>query len=170
MADLYIMCGVPGVGKSTFLKNKNINTKPNTVIVSRDTIRFSIVKSDEEYFSHENEVLTIFWKQINDNLKIGKDVFADQTSLTPGARKKLLKHVKGYNHVYCIWIEADLNICLENNEKRKGTRSYVPRGTIRRMYIQFIKPSLIEGFDDIYHFINKNNKLIPIEEGSYIAQ
>ena len=30
MADLYLMCGVPGCGKSTFLKNK-IN-KDNSII------------------------------------------------------------------------------------------------------------------------------------------
>ena len=38
MANLYLMCGVPGCGKSTFLKNKIKNN--NSVIISRDTIKF----------------------------------------------------------------------------------------------------------------------------------
>lgn len=85
MANLYLMCGIPGSGKSTFLKNKIRNN--NSVIISRDAIRFSIVKPNEEYFSHEDEVLEIFWNQINEALAANKTVYVDQTSLTPRARK-----------------------------------------------------------------------------------
>jgi len=158
MADLYVMCGVPGAGKSTFLKNK-IHTELNAVIVSRDEIRFSIVKPEEDYFSHEDEVLDIFWNKINENLAAGKDVFVDQTSLTPKARKMLLRHVTGYDYVNCVWIDTDLKTCLERNEMREGTRSYVPRGVIRRMYEQFIAPSLDEGFDYIFRYNSKENKM-----------
>lgn len=156
MADLYLMCGVPGAGKSTFLKKI---VDENSVIVSRDEIRFSIVKSDEDYFSHEDEVLNIFWKRINEALAAGKDVFVDQTSLTIKARKFLLRHVKGYTYANIIWINEDENTCLERNEKRKGTRAYVPRSVIRRMYRQFIEPSLSEGFDYIFCYNSKDNKI-----------
>ena len=158
MADLYLMCGIPGSGKSTFLKNRV--KKDNTAIISRDEIRFSIVKPDEEYFSHEEEVLEIFWKQINELLTAGKDTFADQTSLTPRARKWLLQHVKGYTYANLIWIDESLETCLERNEMRKGTRSYVPQDVIRRMYNQFIEPSLDEGFDYIFHYNSKENKIM----------
>ena len=157
MADLYLMCGVPGAGKSTFLKNhiKENNTK----VISRDKIRFSIVKPNEEYFSHEDEVLEIFWKQINEALAENKTVYVDQTSLTPRSRKWLLQHVTGYERACLIWINEDLETCLERNEKRKGTRAYVPRSVIRRMYRQFIEPSLEEGFDYIFCYNSKDNKI-----------
>ena len=157
MADLYLMCGVPGAGKSTFLKNhiKENNTK----VISRDKIRFSIVKPNEEYFSHEDEVLEIFWKQINEALAAGKDTFVDQTSLTPRARKWLLQHVEGYTYANIVWIDEDLEICLERNEMRRGTRAYVPENVIRRMHHQFIEPSLDEGFDYIFHYNSKENQI-----------
>lgn len=157
MADLYLMCGVPGAGKSTFLKNhiKENNTK----VISRDKIRFSIVKPDEEYFSHEDKVLEIFWKQINEALATGKDTFVDQTSLTPRARKWLLQHVEGYTYANIVWIDESLETCLERNEMRRGTRAYVPENVIRRMYNQFIEPSLDEGFDYIFHYNSKENKI-----------
>ena len=151
------MCGVPGAGKSTFLKNKI--KKDNSIVVSRDEIRFSILKPWEEYFSHENEVLDIFWNKINEALKTGKDVFVDQTSLTPKARKMLLRHVTGYLHLNAIWIDENLDTCLERNENRKGTRAYVPRDQIYRMYSQFVKPTLNEGFDYIFRYNSKENKL-----------
>ena len=157
MANLYLMCGVPGCGKSTFLKNKIKNN--NSVIISRDAIRFSIVKPDEEYFSHEDEVLEIFWNQINEALAANKTVYVDQTSLTPRARKWLLQHITGYEHANLIWIDEDLETCLERNEMRKGTRAYVPRGVIRRMFSQFIEPSLEEGFYRIFRYNSKENKL-----------
>ncbi len=158
MGNLYLMCGCPGAGKSTFLKNK-VKKDENLVIVSRDKIRFSIVKPNEEYFSHEDEVLKEFWKQINTALAENKDVLVDQTSLTPKSRKYLLDHVTGYTYANIIWINEDLKTCLERNEKRKGTRSYVPRGTIRRMYFQFVEPSLSEGFDYIFYYNSKEDQI-----------
>lgn len=158
MGDLFLMCGVPGSGKSTFIKN---HVKLDTsVIVSRDKIRFTIVQPDEPYFSHENEVLDIFWKEINKALAENKNVFVDQTSLNPKARKTLLKNVKGYDHVNIIWIDETLETCLKRNELREGTRAYVPKSVIRRMNEQFIEPSFEEGFDRIYKYNSKENKLI----------
>ena len=71
MANLYLMCGVPGAGKSTFIKKRT--RLDHAVVVSRDAIRFSIVKPDEEYFSHEDEVVKIFWEQINKALAENKE-------------------------------------------------------------------------------------------------
>ena len=157
MADLYLMCGVPGCGKSTFLKNK-IN-KDNSIIVSRDEIRFSLLKPYEQYFAHEKEVLEILWMRINEGLANGKDVFVDQTSLTAKSRKWLLEHVHGYEHANLVWIDEELETCLERNEKRRGTKAYVPRESVVRMYSQFVMPSLNEGFYRIYHYSSKENKM-----------
>ena len=157
MANLYLMCGVPGAGKSTFLKNHI--KEENSIIISRDAIRFSIVKPDEDYFSHEDKVLNIFWGQINKALAEGKDTFVDQTSLTPKARKWLLQHVNGYTYANLIWIDESLETCLERNEGRRGTRAYVPRDVIRRMFSQFIEPSLDEGFDYIFHYNSEKNEI-----------
>lgn len=156
MANLYLMAGCPGSGKSTFLKNK---IKKDNVIISRDEIRFSLLKPYEEYFSHENEVLEIFWQQINDALAEGKDVFADQTSLTPKARKWFLTHIHGYDRVNLIWIDEDLETCLERNEKRKGTKAYVSPDVVRRMHFQFVIPSLNEGFNCIFRYNSKEDRI-----------
>jgi len=165
MANLYLMCGLPGAGKSTFLKTHVLPSNTPRVIISRDEIRYSLLKEQDEYFSKEKEVSSIFWERINRALSEGKTVFADQTSLTPKSREWFVQHVSGYTHIYLIWIDTDLTTCLKRNENRKNTRAYVPRGQIRRMFRQFIKPSLSEGFDDIFHFVYKNDRL-DLEEGA----
>lgn len=155
--NLYLMCGIPGSGKSTFLKNRVHS--PTSIIISRDEIRFSLLKEGEDYFSHENEVTKIFWKRINEELDKGNNVFADQTSITPRSRKWLLKHIKRYNSANIIWVKASLETCLKRNEMRAGTKFYVPPETIKQMHSNFVEPSPIEGFAVIYLYESENNTL-----------
>ena len=51
---LYILSGCPASGKSTF--GKKMSKITGIPIVSRDEIRFSLLKDDEDYFSHEEDV------------------------------------------------------------------------------------------------------------------
>ena len=146
MSTLYVMCGVPGSGKSTWLKN---HTKAGDKIVSRDEIRFSLIKEGEEYFSKENEVFEIFCFEIQTALNKGFDVYADATHINRGSRRKLLNEVAKYaNEVIAIEMTTPVSIALERNEKREGLR-YVPPSAIKRMYSQYEEPDYDEGFDKI---------------------
>ena len=58
---LYVMVGIPGSGKSTFI---NTHCQSDWKIVSRDQVRFSIVREDEEYFSKEKKVFKTFIEEI----------------------------------------------------------------------------------------------------------
>lgn len=71
----------------------------------------------------------------------------------------MLDHIKGYDHANVIWICESLETCLKRNEMRRGTRAYVPEKQIRRMYAQFIEPSLNEGFYRIYYYNSEIDKL-----------
>ena len=59
MGDLFIMMGVPGSGKTTLAK-KLVEDKPNTIRVSRDDIRFSLLEKGDEYFAKEDKVFKTF--------------------------------------------------------------------------------------------------------------
>lgn len=148
MADVYIMCGCPGSGKTYWCEH---HIKPEAVYISRDAIRFSLLKPDEDYFSHEDEVCRIFWQQINEALSCGRDVFADQTSLTRKSRKYLIQHLKGYDHINIIWMATPLKVAEKRNDSRKG-RAKVPISILVSMYGDFQEPSFKEGFYRIFRY------------------
>ena len=148
MSTLYVMCGIPGSGKSTWIRN---NLTENDKHISRDEIRFSMIKEGEEYFSKENKVFEQFCLDIVSALKKGYNVFADATHINRGSRRKLLQQVATYaDSIQAIEVPTPVSIALERNEGRKdeGLR-YVPPSAIKRMYNQYEEPDYDEGFDEI---------------------
>lgn len=150
MARLHLMMGTPGSGKSTWITN-HINSSKE-IWISRDEVRFSMVAEDEEYFSKEKAVFREYIRRINEALDNEMDVFADATHLNKASRNKLLRAInpKATPEVDVIWIKTPLSECIYRNDNRKGTRSFVPRSVIRRMFYQIEKPEFEEGFDTIY--------------------
>ena len=159
-SKLYLMMGCAGAGKSTYLKTRFVE---RPTIISRDEIRFSLVKEDEEYFSKEKEVYREFISQIKNGLIFSNEVFADATHLNEMSRAKTLRalgEALKNVEVNIIWVRVPLKVALEQNEKRKGTRAYVPQSVIRRMYSQITPPTKEEGFNHIYVFENGKEKEI----------
>ena len=151
--ELILMCGIPGSGKSTWAKNF-IDRGLVDVIISRDTIRFSMVAEDEPYFSKEKQVFKIFVEAIDRALEQGLTVVADATHLNRASRLKLLNALTVKPDMIDIfWVNTSLKKALEQNELRKGTRAYVPPEQIEKMYNAFEVPVEREGdwhYDRIY--------------------
>lgn len=166
MANLILVCGLPGSGKSTYLSQFEHNTNCN--VISRDKIRFAILQDDEAYFSHEEEVCKNLWNKINESLAANKNTYVDQTSLNPESRSYLLKHITShYDELIAIWFNIPEQICLQRNENRQNTKAYVPRGVIRRMSYQFVPPYLDEGFDKIYMYTENNELILEDSKDNY---
>ena len=149
---LYVMCGVPGSGKSTAAKAYYTKHSSTTKLVSRDDIRFSLLKDNESYFKYEKQVFNIFIKEIKSGLKNGYDVIADATHLNHHSRSKLLRSlgnsIKNIE-IIAVVIKQPLEICLKQNKNRKGTKFFVPENALKDMYENFEVPFEEEGFKTI---------------------
>ena len=144
MKHLWITIGVPGCGKTTWVKNQ-IN-KIGGLHISRDAIRFELLNDNDEYFDKENEVFEHFILMIKLAIKDSahENIFIDATHLNENSRNKLLSRLNLTDVDAITWVnfQVPLEIALARNEKRTG-RALVPRSVIRRMNeqkdIRFIK-------------------------------
>lgn len=146
---LYILCGPSGCGKSTWTYNfirENDPLYKNIRDVSRDEIRFSMLKDEEDYFSHEKEVFKKFVGTIRQTLIDGFDVIADATHLNEFSRRKLTQaidmHYTDYNIIMVVFT-SDPEVCVERNKARTG-RANVPENVIRNMCRDFRAPTYDE--------------------------
>lgn len=148
MSKLYVMVGIPASGKS-YIAERMEEILPYTVHISRDKVRFSMLKETDDYFSHEEAVYHNFIEQINEQLDYGYDVIADATHITEGSRRKLLNAITAHpDEIIAIVVNCPLENCLERNEKR-ASRAKVPEDVIKDMYNRKTKPCINEGFDSI---------------------
>lgn len=147
---LIVMVGVPGSGKDYQIENSEFLYADGEVkreVISRDLVRYEMVREDEEYFCREKEVFEQYILQISNALSNNKVVIANATQANYGSRKKLLHAVdekfgRDYNIVmYCII--CDYETANRRNKQREG-RAVVPSKAMMEMFNNFSVPNLKE--------------------------
>ena len=167
MKNFYVLCGIAGSGKSTWINNHLAAFKGYTKVVSRDDIRFMMVNEDEEYFSREKQVFKKFIEELKDGLENCDNVIADATHLNLASRTKLLRNLTSSlkdANVYAIVINTPVKTCLKQNATRRGRR-FVPEDQIMAMEKRLTIPTFEEGFDKIFIY-NPKDKTYKILEKS----
>ena len=137
--NFYVLCGIPGSGKSTWLE-KNAHG----FAISRDAIRFKYITNAEDYFSKEPMVLKEFYADIKKYLDANEsDVYADATHLSLKGRNELFKALGtsiANHNVIALAFVANPRICIERSYKRTGL-SIVPAPVIMRMFKSYVMPN-----------------------------
>lgn len=159
MNNLYVLCGIPGCGKSTWVKNRmaenTSSTDPKWEYVSRDEVRFFMVKEEEDYFSKEKQVFNEFVERICAQLDDAwiTNVIADATHLNEVSRNKLINAIRRKRpnlplHITMVYFDVPLEVCKFRNNKRSG-RMRVPDEVMDKMYRSLEFPQLREGLERI---------------------
>ena len=172
---IFLMCGPAGSGKSTWVHHQmtrgTLNVKA-AASISRDNIRFAMIKDDEEYFSKEDEVFDVFIENINIVLldSVTEEIYVDATHLTEKARNKVLDELVWPQcevKIIPVVVHPDLKTTLAQNEQREG-RAFVPRSVIKRMDTQFTRPTFHEKYQyaEIWEVIKDGVLIIPNNGGN----
>ena len=141
LKKVWLMCGIPGSGKSTWVKKRLMEN--GGIWISRDEVRFSMIREDEDYFSKENEVFDKFIANICEALKspLAENIYIDATHISDKARKKVLNRLPKDNidEVIYVVFKVPMEVCLERNALRTG-REVVPESAIYNMAKSFKMP------------------------------
>lgn len=113
---VYIMVGLPGSGKSTWIKNN----LPELSIISRDKVRESL-GHPEKYLGDRNfeDRVTKICKSERENLlKSGEDFVIDDTNLNEKYLKELISELKlgGVQEIIGVIMKTPLSTCIERRQ------------------------------------------------------
>ena len=150
---VYIMCGIPGSGKSTWISN---NLDENIKIISRDIIRYKlgyVDNPDEKVVlnkEQENHVTQIEYELINTYLSNGESIVIDDIN-SGKYRNKLINELRKYNvHIIGVNLITPLEICIKrrNNQINPNILSRIQKR---------LTPITKEEVDELIKVINITN-------------
>lgn len=145
---VYILCGVPGSGKSYYAKNTLMNNIwRHIVYISSDDIREEIC-GDAQDQSKNWEVFELFYDRARKAIIAGNDVVLDATHLTKKTRRKCRNHFKDLN---CKFIAVQMKTSIRESVRRNQSRKrIVPNYAMKRMIQAYEPVTEDEGFDEVW--------------------
>lgn len=132
--NLYIVCGIPGTGKSTYIQAMF----PETKVVSSDIIRRQYFQSlrvahDEESREKNNDlVFALYHTEIRSTLDYGRSVVADATNLTVTSRAQLRAIASSRDADAILILFTNVIQAMKRNRERDAD-SVVPEAVMTKM-------------------------------------
>jgi predicted kinase len=152
MATVYVLVGVPGSGKSTWIQNQD--WAKDCAIVSTDAF---VDQEAERQGRTYNEVfkdymptaVKLMADQVVEAREAGQDIVWDQTSTTVASRKKKFNMLPNYHAVAVVFPTPE----PEELERRLASRpgKNIPWNVMQGMISGFKTPTEEEGFDEIWY-------------------
>lgn len=133
-ARMFLMCGHPGSGKSTYAKE----------FAEKNGLRYISIDDTYEYFNgnfydHSNkfEIWMIFYQAIHYAELSGTDIVVDTNAPTFIDRAEFLNWFPSFEH-HLIWVHASNETCLENNNYRSRV---IPIDQMQKIFNLFEAPT-----------------------------
>lgn len=176
MGKMYLMCGLSGVGKTTFSKDF-IKKNPGIIRLSIDNY-YEVYRKGfgvEDPWSDPDisfRVWIQFFQEIHQKERYGCDVIIDTNAPTYVKRRQFIDWFPNFEEHNLIFIHAEPELCIKNNLERSRT---IPRDEMEKMVLELELPGIVdvknrifistEGcWDKIIPYYNNNNNFILLQE------
>lgn len=148
----YILIGLPGTGKSTWIKNQTWAlglTVVSTDVFVEDYARAQGKTYSEVFESYMPQAIELMVAQVIDARKQGKDIIWDQTSTTIASRKRKFNMLADkYEMIAVVFISPDREEWNRRLASRPG--KVIPEHVLLDMQKNFEYPRYAEGFSTMY--------------------
>ena len=154
MPKCYQLIGVPGSGKSTWIKNQEwalaipVVSTDNFVDAHARKQGKTYTEVFEEYMPMAIELMI---NQVVAVREAEHDVLWDQTSTTVNSRKKKFRMLSDYDHIAVVFRTPKIEVLKERLIGREASGKVVPWDVVQGMIDNFEMPTEEEGFKEIWY-------------------
>ncbi|MEM4405385.1 MAG: AAA family ATPase, partial [Nitrososphaerota archaeon] len=136
-AHLYLMCGLPGSGKSTWLREH----LPGAIVVSSDKKRLELF-GDESFQGDNLRVFAECRRDVEQGLAAGAVVAVDATNILREHRAEFLAIAESVGaHTTIVYFDVTPEVAIERN---LGRKRQVPEQSIRDYFEKLQEPTRLE--------------------------
>jgi predicted kinase len=152
MPKCYQLIGVPGSGKSTWIRNQI--WAQGLTVVSTDTFVEAYANAQDQTYSQVFEdymptAVDLMVQQVVFAHQHGHTVIWDQTSVTVVSRRKKFRMLPDYQHIAVVFKTPEPDELSRRLASRPG--KIIPEEIVQDMIDRFEMPTLEEGFQEIWH-------------------
>lgn len=152
MPTVYVLVGVPGAGKSTWIQNQDWSR--DCAIVSTDAfVDQEAERQGKTYNEVFKDYMPIAVKLMADQVvqarEAGQDIIWDQTSTTVASRKKKFNMLPNYHAVAVVFPTPEPAELKRRLASRPGKN--IPWNVMQGMISGLKPPTEAEGFDEIWY-------------------
>ena len=152
MAKLYVLVGVPGAGKSTWVKNQDW-AKGIPVVSTDHFVEEHAAKVGKTYNEVFTEYMPIAVKLMANQVEIckanGLDIIWDQTSTSEKTRARKFNMLPNYYAIAVVFKTPEKEELARRLASRPGKN--IPDHVMKSMIEGFVMPTEEEGFKEIWY-------------------
>jgi predicted kinase len=152
MPKVYVLVGVPGSGKSTWIKSQDWAL--GLTVVSTDNFVEAYAKEQgktysEVFVDYMPTAVDLMVKAVVHAREHGHDIIWDQTSTTVKSRKKKFNMLPDYEHIAVVFKTPEHTELMRRLMSRPGKD--IPDHVVASMIASWEDPTEEEGFKEVWN-------------------